>query len=230
MKNNDRVVCIIDDDISVREAITELARSAGVGSRGVRVRSGIPDLLPTQWRPAAWCSTFRCRGLNGLELQEQLWRSCVEVPIVFVSGHGDIPMSVQALKAGALDFLTKPFDPELLLSAIQAGVAERLRPNADETRNPARSDASQRPAPGATHPRCSGSGLNLGIVGQSDGLDTVLSQVQTVAGTDSTVLIYGETGTGKELIARAIHQQSDRKQGAVHQGQLWSHPDRPPGK
>ena len=210
MGDRERIVCVIDDDISAREGIVGLARSAGLG---VEAFASAQEYLavPRNAPPGCLVLDVNLPGLSGLELQARLEQAEVHVPIVFVSGQSDIPMSVRALKAGALDFLTKPFDPDLLLSAIQAAVAEGAR----HTRwdGDAGSQAAVLRSGRPTSVRGAGLGPRLGIVGNSDALDHVLSEVQTVATTDSTVLIYGETGTGKELVARAIHEQSDRRCG-----------------
>ena len=126
-------------------------------------------------------------GLSGLDLQEELAKADIQIPIIFITGHGDIPMSVRAMKAGAFEFLTKPFDPESLLQAVQRALAEnQINPE----------------APNETH--------HHGIVGNSSALRKVLRQIDLVSGTDATVLITGESGTGKELVARAIHESSLR--------------------
>src|SRR6476619_5228151 len=125
-------------------------------------------------------------GLSGLDLQRELAEAGIAAPIIFLTGHGSIPMSVQAMKVGAVEFLTKPFVADDLLNAIQQAVSgthsEEL-----ETAN------------GSTH-----------IVGESRALKAILNRIQAVAPTDSTVLILGETGTGKELIAKEIHKRSRR--------------------
>jgi DNA-binding NtrC family response regulator len=193
------LVCVVDDDLSVRESIAELARSAGLV---VESYSSAQEFLEKPRLPAPECLVLDVKmpGLTGLELQDRLERDQREVPIVFVSGQSDVPMSVQALKAGALDFLIKPFDPDRLLAAIWAGVAaSRAQPGGG--RRAANTEPGER------------SGAGLGIVGRSAALDRVLDAVRTVADTDATVLIQGETGTGKELVARAIHEASSRKSG-----------------
>jgi DNA-binding NtrC family response regulator len=202
MHDKGQVVCVIDDDVSARESIVGLARSAGLD---VEAFASAQEYLaaPRSVPPGCLVLDVNLPGLTGLELQERLWQERIEVPIVFVSGHGDVPMSVQALKAGALDFFIKPFDPDLLLSVISAAMVET---------NSAAGTSAEPPSP----PRKRAQGQRLGaagIIGASDALDEVLAQVHTVAPTDSTVLICGETGTGKELIARAIHEFSERKAG-----------------
>jgi FixJ family two-component response regulator len=115
-------VVIVDDDVSVREAIGGLVRSAGMT---VSSFASAADFLqnPRPIGPACLVLDVRLPGLSGIELQRQMVASNLEIPIVFITGHGDIPTSVKAIKAGAVEFLTKPFDDEKLLNAIREGLA-----------------------------------------------------------------------------------------------------------
>jgi DNA-binding NtrC family response regulator len=185
-------VCVVDDDTSVREAVGSLIRSAGLK---VRTFMSAREFLASP-RAEASCLILDAQlpGLNGLDLQQELAKADVQIPIIFLSGHGDIPMTVRAIKAGALEFLTRPFDDEALLNAIRQGIA--------------RSHAARQQRPELARHDCAG------IIGVSAVLRAVLNQVEVVAPTESTVLILGETGMGKELIARAIHNRSKRSKRA----------------
>jgi len=187
--NGKAVVYVVDDDTSVREALGSLIRSAGLE---VEIFASAQEFLacPRADVPSCLVLDVQLPGLSGLDLQQELAKADVQIPIIFLTGHGDIPMSVRAIKAGALEFLTKPFDDEDLLNAIQQGIARDHR-------------APKRREDLATH--------KFGaIVGTSTALQNVLNQVEVVAPTESTVLLLGETGTGKELIARAILNVSSR--------------------
>jgi len=110
MIHDDLLVCIVDDDVSAREAMFGLVRSAGLVAEGfssAKEYLGAPRSAP----PACFVLDIDMPGLSGLDLQQQLLHAEAIVPIVFVTGHADIPMSVRALKAGAMDFLTKPSTP-----------------------------------------------------------------------------------------------------------------------
>src|SRR5271155_424430 len=124
MNRSDPPVCVIDDDSSIREAIEGLLRAEGIQVETYRTAREF--LTRTRAEPAG-CLVLDVDlpGLSGLELQRELSRTDVHIPIIFLTGHGDIPMSVRAIKAGALEFLTKPFDPEDLLDAIQEGMLAR---------------------------------------------------------------------------------------------------------
>jgi FixJ family two-component response regulator len=121
MSKPDSVVFVIDDDASVRDAIQSLMRSVGqhvesYASAQEFLRSKRPDL------PGCIVLDVRLPGFSGLELQRKLADADILIPIVFMTGHGDIPMSVKAMKAGAVEFLTKPIRPQDLLDAIQMAI------------------------------------------------------------------------------------------------------------
>jgi RNA polymerase sigma factor (sigma-70 family) len=118
MKNADEAVIIIDDDPSMRQAITTLIETVGLNSQ--TYGSGQEFLQsPPLDVPSCLVLDVRLPGLSGLNLQRALSERGVNIPIIFITGHGDIPMSVQAMKAGAVEFLTKPFRDQDLLDAIE---------------------------------------------------------------------------------------------------------------
>ena len=189
MKRIDAPVCLVDDDISIRESVQGLLRTEGLR---VETYCSAKDFLARTNTEPPGCLVLDVElpGLSGLELQRELFRAEAHIPIVFLTGHGDIPMSVRAIKAGAFEFLTKPFDPDDLLDAIQESLLTREYAGSPGRASVPHSDE---------------------IVGGSTAYCTLLKRIEMVAPTDSTVLIQGETGTGKELIAREIHKISRRK-------------------
>jgi FixJ family two-component response regulator len=115
------IVFVVDDDASVREALESLVRSAGFG---VESFSSAQDFLDHRKpdRPSCLVLDVRLPGLSGLDLQKRMGEANREIPIVFITGHGDVPTSVRAMKAGAVEFLIKPFSDQDLLEAIQQAV------------------------------------------------------------------------------------------------------------
>ncbi len=178
-------VCVVDDDASVREAVGGLLRSAGLT---VKTFGSAREFLASPRLDAPSCLVLDVElpGLSGLDLQQELVRGNVQVPIIFLTGHGDIPMSVRAIKAGALDFLTKPVDVDELLGAIQKGIGQdhggRVREHG-------------------------------GVIGTSQSWRDVLAQAAKVAPAETTALLTGESGTGKEVVAHLIHRGSRRADG-----------------
>jgi len=112
------IVFVVDDDPSMREALESLIRSAGLG---VQTFASAQDFLASERADVPSCLVLDVQlpGLNGLDLQQELAKAEVQIPIIFITGHGDIPTSVRAMKAGALEFLTKPFRDQDLLDATQ---------------------------------------------------------------------------------------------------------------
>ena len=115
------LVLVVDDDEGIREALRDLLRSVGLE---VLCFASTAELLasPPSDRPGCMLLDVRLPGVSGLELQAQLAKAGNRVPIVFMTGHGDIPMTVRAMKAGAVDFLTKPFRDQDLLDAVAAAI------------------------------------------------------------------------------------------------------------
>jgi FixJ family two-component response regulator len=111
-------VFVVDDDESVRDSLQSLIRSAGLSVETFGSAQQFLDNARSD-EPSCLVLDVRLPGLNGLDLQRRLAETRIDTPIVFITGHGDIPMSVRAMKAGAVEFLTKPFRDEDLLDAIQ---------------------------------------------------------------------------------------------------------------
>jgi len=115
------IVFVVDDDVSVREALAGLIRSAGFSVQSF-VSAQEFLAFPQPDVPSCLVLDVLLPGLSGIDLQEKLINANVQIPIIFLTGYGDIPMSVRAIKAGALEFLTKPFDDKDLLDAIQQAI------------------------------------------------------------------------------------------------------------
>jgi FixJ family two-component response regulator len=126
----DAMVFIIDDDEALREALAALFRSVGLqvksfASAAEFRQTSLPDV------PSCLVLDIRLPGLGGLEFQADLARANIQIPIIFMTGHGDIPMSVRAMKAGAVEFLTKPFRDQDMLDAVQLAIEQDRKQHKD---------------------------------------------------------------------------------------------------
>jgi FixJ family two-component response regulator len=125
------VVFVIDDDASMRSALTNLFQSVGLQAEAF---GSATEMLQTKLPDVASCLVLDIRlpGLSGLDFQNELARANIHIPIIFMTGHGDIPMTVRAMKSGAVDFLTKPFRDQDMLDAVVAAIErDRKRREAD---------------------------------------------------------------------------------------------------
>jgi FixJ family two-component response regulator len=115
-------VIVIDDDRDLRESLGRLLQSVGLDAR---LFASVPDFLKSGRPDVATCLVVDVRlpGRSGLDFQRDLAQQNIHIPIIFMTGYGDVPMSVQAMKGGAIEFLTKPFRDQVLLDAVQLGLA-----------------------------------------------------------------------------------------------------------
>jgi FixJ family two-component response regulator len=121
MSEERAVVFVVDDDPSIRRSLDSLLRSVG---HDVRLFSSAQEFMGAERPDAPGCLVLDVRlpGMSGLTFQQELTKAGNAVPVIFLTGHGDVPMSVRAMKAGAVEFLTKPFDDQVLLDAIHASI------------------------------------------------------------------------------------------------------------
>ncbi|ODT22803.1 MAG: DNA-binding response regulator [Kaistia sp. SCN 65-12] len=139
----DRVVHVIDDDEVVRQSLAFLLSSAGLAVRVHESAVAFLDVLP-EVQEGCVVTDIRMPQMDGLELQRRLHEMKTALPVIVMTGHGDVPLAVEAMKAGAIDFIEKPFDDEILLSAIRSALARRARDSERDARRAAIRDRVQR--------------------------------------------------------------------------------------
>lgn len=131
MSEDRAIVFVVDDDLSMRRSLETLLRSVG---HDVQLFSSAQEFMRAARSDAPGCLVLDVRlpGMSGLTFQQELTKAGVALPIIFITGHGDVPMTVRAMKAGAAEFLTKPFDDQVLLDAIHAAIERDRARRRDE--------------------------------------------------------------------------------------------------
>jgi two-component system C4-dicarboxylate transport response regulator DctD len=187
-------VLYVEDDELVRRAGVQSLQLAGFDAAGFSNAEGALPLVDADFAGVV-VSDIRLPGMSGLDLLAQCHERAPEVPIILVTGHGDISMAVQAMRDGAYDFIEKPFASERLIETVRRALERRLLVLENL--------ALRRELAGhnALAPR---------IIGKSPAIEQVRKLIANVAPTDASVLINGDTGAGKELIARSLHELSPR--------------------
>jgi two-component system C4-dicarboxylate transport response regulator DctD len=190
-------VLIVDDDPSMRAALRQWIRLAGFETQEVATADEAMSRLS---RGFGGCvvSDVMLDGEDGMSLLRRIGELDADLPVVLITGHGDVPMAVEAMRAGACDFVEKPFDPEHIADVVRRACDRRslvLENRFLKTR------------------LADGAGLESRLIGASPAMEVLRRQILHFAGTDAAVMITGETGTGKEVIAQALHDFSPRKDG-----------------
>src|SRR5476649_1442395 len=188
-------VIFIEDDELVRRASVQSLQLAGFEVSGFGSVEAASRLIDASF-PGVIVSDIRLPGASGLDLLAQCHERAPEVPVILVTGHGDISMAVQAMRDGAYDFIEKPFASERLIEAVRRALERRTL--VLENRALRRELAGQ-------------SSVAPKIIGRSPAIEQVRKLIANVAPTDASVLINGDTGAGKELIARSLHDLSPRR-------------------
>ena len=200
-------VLLVDDDPHLRQALSQTLDLAGLKVVALADAQGLAGRIEEDW-PGVVVSDIRMPGIDGLQLLEQLHARDSELPVLLITGHGDVPLAVQAMRAGAYDFLEKPFASDALLDSVRRALALRRLVLDNRSLRLALSDRQQ---------------LATRLVGHSPSMLRLREQIGALAGTRADVLILGETGAGKEVVARALHDLSSRREGpfvAINAGAL----------
>ena len=200
-------VLLIDDDPHLRQALSQTLDLAGLKVSTLADARGVAERIERDW-PGVVVSDIRMPGIDGLQLLQQLQEKDPQLPVLLITGHGDVPLAVQAMRAGAYDFLEKPFASDDLQSSVRRAL---------EVRRLVLENRSLRMALADRHT------LSARLVGLSPAMQRLREQIGALAGINSDVLILGETGAGKEVVARALHDLSSRRNGpfvAINAGAL----------
>ncbi len=201
-------VLVVDDEREMASMLVdalaqrgyEASSCASADDAFAAVLGGAVDVVATD---------LRMRGMNGLELCERVVVNRPDVPVIAMTAFGTLETAIETIRAGAVDFLIKPFDIDAFVLSVERAAAQRnLREEVKRLR-----EAAPRPAPGE-------------MLGASAAMAKVFALLDRVAASDATLLVTGETGTGKELVARAVHEKSPRRRGpfvAINCGAVPEH-------
>ncbi len=187
-------VIVVDDEAPIREAVEQWLTLSGfnvhVHSRAEECLAQLPEHFP-----GVVMSDVRMPGMNGLELLARIQALDADLPVILLTGHGDVPMAVDAMREGAYDFLEKPFSPETLLRTLRRALEKRALV-LENRRLHERADARSQ--------------LDATLLGVSPSLQALRSQVLDLSQLPVNVVIRGETGSGKEMVARCLHDFGPR--------------------
>ncbi|UFH49214.1 sigma-54-dependent transcriptional regulator [Pseudomonas sp. KNUC1026] len=200
-------VILVDDDPHLRRALSQTLDLAGLAVLPLSDAAGLAERVHKDW-PGVVVSDIRMPGLDGLQLLERLHGVDPELPVLLITGHGDVPLAVQAMRSGAYDFLEKPFANDALLDSVRRALGVRRLVLENRSLRLALNDRQE---------------LSTRLIGASAPMTRLREQVGALANTKADVLILGETGAGKEVVARALHDLSPRRAGpfvAINAGAL----------
>ena len=189
-------VLAIDDEPSMTEWLRMLLESAGYDVRTALIGARGEEFFRT-WRPDAVVTDMLLPDVDGIDLVRKFKQLDPNAEVIVITGQGNIPRSVEAVKAGAYDFLEKPIDPERLLDKLEKAMKQRSLVDENEQLKQKLQDRYK----------------FQNVVGKSRKMEELFDLVESVAASEANILIQGENGTGKELIANAIHYNSKRAKG-----------------
>ncbi|WP_045375872.1 sigma-54-dependent transcriptional regulator [Vibrio campbellii] len=193
--NDSPKIALIEDDDIVRQATSQWLQLAGFDVSAFSLgEEGKAAILSQEFD--AIVSDVRLPDIDGLSILESLIANHIQTPIILITGHGDVDMAVGALQRGAFDFIEKPFQPERLSQRVTEAVENYRAQTSTQDRQEYLSSIS---------------GLEEVLVGRSKVMQKLREQVAKLARIDTNVIIYGETGCGKELVATSLHNESQRR-------------------
>jgi two-component system response regulator AtoC len=203
-------VLIVDDERNIRESLKKYLSLEGIDSQGAETGEEALNCLEKEAFDAVILD-LRLPGISGQEVLTWIRDRGIPAPVLMISAHGQIADAVEALKAGARDYLVKPFDPAELYIKLRQLVDNKRRENRLETEGRAETEQG-------------------GLIGESGVMRRISGQIDRIAASDVTVLITGESGTGKEVAAREIHRRSPQAAepfaavniGGIHEGLMES--------
>ncbi len=194
MKNEDIKILVVDDEEIVRESLTGWFEEDGYAVDNAKdAVEALNKMTQTRWD--IYFVDIKMPGMDGLELQRRIREIDKEAIVIIITAYASVDTAVQALKEGAFDYITKPFDPDLLSRLIRNAARQR------------RLSLENKELKGSLEQLI----IPPEIIGSSQHTEEIKKSIEVVAPTNTTVMIRGESGTGKELVARAIHAHSDRR-------------------
>ncbi|WP_432471272.1 sigma-54-dependent transcriptional regulator [Amphritea sp. HPY] len=193
--NQNKPILLVDDEQHIRLAVGQTLELAGYDVVAMESAEAALNRLDMEW-PGVIVTDINMPGIDGLELMQRVQAIDPDLPVILITGHGDISMAVNAMRDGAYDFIEKPFSSELLVDVVRRAVEKRsLTMENRELRKALE-------AQGGIGPR---------IIGNSARIQQLRMMIQHIADTPADILIQAETGSGKDLVARYIHEHSPRR-------------------